>query len=131
MTPAGSAKDATIFLKKATWYLESAITNADAGRFNPAVSDAVISAINASDVVCIAATGSYAMTSEHSGALRHLQGAGDLGQRAAGVLGALLPKRNESQYRSRLNSRREADAAIAGAELLLDLAREAIASQRR
>ncbi len=131
MSPAGSARDATIFLKKATWYLESALANLDAGRFNPAVSDAVVSGINASDVVCIAATGAYARTTEHSGALRQLQDAGDIGRRAAPLLGVLLPKKNDSQYRSLLNSRHEAQAAVDAAEQMLELAREAIAGQRR
>jgi HEPN domain-containing protein len=131
MTPKGSGPAASIFLKKATWYLESAVANLESGRYNPAVSDAVISGVNSSDVICIAGGGSYAVTAEHSGALRQLQRSGELGQRAVPLLQALLPQKNLSQYRNLLNSHQEAQDAMDAAEELLELAREAAASQRR
>ena len=55
----------------------------------PAVSDAVVSGINSSDVICIAAGRSYAVTAEHGG------------------------------------------DAVDAAEKLLEIAREAAASQKR
>ena len=131
MTPTASGPAASIFLKKATWYFESAVANVEAGRFNPAVSDAVVSGINSSDVICIAAGGSYAVTAGHSGALRQLERSGELGQRAVPFLQALLPQKNLAQYRSTLNSRQEANDAVEAAEKLLEIAREAAASRKR
>lgn len=126
MSGAEPAAQTRTFLEKATQYLQSAIDDLSAGRYNPAVSNAVVSGINASDVICLAATGSYSTSPDHDAALAVLNRAGEAGQRALPLLQALLPQKNLSQYRSVLNTRDEAEAAVAAAEELLELARRAV-----
>jgi hypothetical protein len=82
VTPVASAREARVFLKKGQWYLDSAVEDLEGGRYNPAVSNAVISGINCSDVICIAAMGSYSTSSDHTAAEQLLE----LARQAAATL---------------------------------------------
>lgn len=122
-----SAREARTHLKKAEMYLVSATRAAENKEWDPAVSNAVISGINASDVVAIAAVGVRSDGRDHESKIGLLRRSGERGDRAAPLLARLLPMKNAAQYRAALASESEATAAIAAAEELLDLARSTVA----
>lgn len=121
---AGS-RDADIHLKKAQEFYDAARNAFAASAFSPVVSAAVISGINASDVIGIAETNLRHDSANHEAKIALLRGSGPLGAQAAPLLERLLPQKNLAQYRTALASRPEAEQAIRDAEELLDLARQA------
>lgn len=125
---AGSTRDARIHLSKANEYYATAASALADGNFDPAVSDALISGINSSDVICLVALGRRSDSNDHDSKIGLLKQAGDLGNKAAPILARLLPKKNLTQYRTALADKRDAETALPDAEALLELATQAAAN---
>jgi hypothetical protein len=124
----GSGRDARLDLKKAQTFYDTAASALAAKNYDPAVSNAVISGINAADVICFAELGRRSDNNNHDAAVQLLIRAGSLGQQAAPIIARLLPLKNVSQYRAALAGEREAEQAIESAEQLLELATQAAAT---
>jgi hypothetical protein len=90
--------------------------------FDPAVSLAVSAAVNASDVLCVIATGGYPAGDSHADASRILRKAGY--QQAGTHLARVLAVKNKAQYSGTRCSRQDATDAIRRARRLLDQAVE-------
>jgi hypothetical protein len=122
---AGSARDARIHLKKANSYHAIAARALADGIFDPAVSNAVISGINAADVICLVELGRRNDNNDHEAAVRLLAQSGPFGRQAAPILARMLPRKNLSQYRTAIADERDAERTIEDAEQLLEFATQA------
>jgi hypothetical protein len=98
MSPAKPAKatDGPHHLRVAEEFLAAAKDSLDARRWSPAVSDAVVAAIRASDAVCAVELGQTWHGRDHGGATGLLVHT-SLRTHGAGLLAALLPEKNRGQ----------------------------------
>jgi len=90
------------------------------GYFDPAVSLAVSAAVNASDALCIIATGGFPSGDRHADAAGLLRKAGY--SQAGTHLARVLAVKNKAQYSVTRCSERDAVDAIKHAQRLLDQA---------
>jgi hypothetical protein len=98
---------------------------ADAGRWSPAVSDAVVAAIRASDAVCAVELHQTWHGLDHGGATGLLVQT-SIGTHGAGLLAALLPEKNRGQYTLMPMHEPRARIAYQQASELVDLAANSI-----
>jgi cobalamin-dependent methionine synthase I len=90
----------------------TAETSRDLGLDNAAASDAVISAINSKDAICIALTGRASKSDNHAQAVNELRRSGTVGAELASTLSRLLNLKTRSQYASRSVSAADAGKAV-------------------
>jgi uncharacterized protein (UPF0332 family) len=105
-------EEARLHLAKAREFLDAAETSRDLGLDNAAASDAVISAINSKDAICIALTGRASKSDNHAQAVNELRRSGTVGAELASTLSRLLNLKTRSQYASRSVSAADAGKAV-------------------
>ena len=71
--------EARLHQAKAREFLDAAEASRDLGLANPGASDAVISAINSKDAICLALTGRTGKTENHAQAVDELRRSGPAG----------------------------------------------------
>jgi hypothetical protein len=104
-------------LSKAREFLEAAEANRDLELFNAATSDAVISAINSKDAICLTLTGRTNKSENHNEAVSELRRAGRAGAHLAPTLSRLLKLKtspNTPRYRSPRPTPRERCSGLSG-----------------
>jgi len=109
-------EDAPAHLAKATEFLEAAELANDAGLYNAAAHDAVISGVNSKSVICLQLTGKTGRTGttqNHADAVAELKASGTIGQAQANTFDRLL----------RATSGSDAGQAIGWAGQLLEAAK--------
>ena len=89
---------ARLHLSKAEEFLEAAETNLDQKLYNATTSDAIISAINAKDAICLGLTGHTSKSDNHAEAVQELKRAGRAGSELSATLNRLLKLKTRSQY---------------------------------
>ena len=90
--------EAKLHLAKAREFLDAAGINRDLGLDNAAASDAVISAINSKDAICLTLTGHTGKSDNHSRAVEELKKFGPVGADLTSTLSRLLNLKTRSQY---------------------------------
>ncbi|MCZ7536564.1 MAG: HEPN domain-containing protein [Acidimicrobiia bacterium] len=121
-------EDARAHLAKAKEFLEAAELSLDAALFNAATSDAVVSAINSKDAICLKLTGQSMKLDDHNAAPAELRRAGKAGAGLEATFKRLLNLRARSQYQVLSVQRRHAKDAVAWAERMYDGARSVLDS---
>jgi hypothetical protein len=91
-------EEAQLHLSKAREFLEAADASRDRKLYNAATSDAIISAINSKDAICIALTGHTNKSDNHGEAVAELTRAGRAGADLSATLNRLLKLKARSQY---------------------------------
>ena len=114
--------EARLHLAKAREFLDAAETSRDLGLDNAAASDAVISAINSKDAICLALTGRTGKSDNHAQAVDQLKRAGQAGAKLATTLGRLLNLKTRSQYAARSVSAADAGKAVDWADRMFTTA---------
>lgn len=109
MTALGEAR---LHLAKAREFLDAAEASLGLRLDNAAASDAVISAINSKDAICLALIGRTGKTENHAQAVDELKRSGPAGAALATTLSRLLNLKTRSQYASRSVSAADASKAI-------------------
>ena len=79
-------EEARLHLAKAREFLDAAETSCDLGLNNAATSDAVISAINSKDAICLAITGRTGKSDIHAWAIEELKRSGPVGAELTSTL---------------------------------------------
>lgn len=127
MSPAKPAKtaDGPRHLRVAEEFLAAAKDSLHAGRWGPAVFDAVVAAIRASDAVCAVELRQTWHGVDHGGATG-LVVQTSLGTHGAALLAALLPEKNKGQYTLMPIQEPRARTAYQQASELVDVASDAI-----
>jgi hypothetical protein len=105
-------EEARLHLAKAREFLEAAETSRDLRLNNAAASDAVISAINSKDAICLTLTGRTDKSDNHAHAVAELRRSGSTGVEMASTLSRLLNLKTRSQYASRSVSAADAGKAV-------------------
>lgn len=121
--------DARAHLAKAREFLEASRVNLDLELFNAATSDAVVSAINSKDAICLRLTGTTRKVDGHHEAVGELQAAGPAGGGLASTLSRLLRLKTKSQYQSASVAAVDATKAVEWAARLLEGAEEVVSSR--
>lgn len=104
--------EALLHLAKAREFLDAAEASRDLGLANAAASNAVISAINSKDAICLTLTGKTGKTDNHAQAIDELKRSGPSGAKLATTLSRLLNLKTRSQYASRSVSSADASKAV-------------------
>ena len=118
--------ESRIHLEKAREFFDAADQNRDAGLYSAAISNAVISGVNAKDAICLALTRTTGKSDRHDDAIGELEAAGAMTKHAtttenlATALGRLLSIKGRAQYAPIRFSREDAEASIQWAQELLD-----------
>ncbi len=105
-------EEARLHLAKAQEFLDAAQTSRDLGLDNAAASNAVISAINSKDAICLALTGRTGKSDNHATAIEELRRSGPAGAELTTTLSRLLNLKTRSQYASRSVSAADAGKAV-------------------
>lgn len=105
-------------IAKAEQFLEVVAVALKGGYFDVAVSLAASAAVNASDVLCLIATGEYPTGANHSDAARRLRRAG-YGRASTHLLKAMVNK-NKAQYQYQRCTGQDAGSAVQHAQRLVD-----------
>jgi predicted Zn-dependent protease len=92
------SEEAQLHLAKAREFLEAAEGSRDRKLYNAATSDAIISAINSKDAICLALTGRTSKSDNHADAVPELKRAGPAGADLSPTLNRLLKLKTKSQY---------------------------------
>jgi uncharacterized protein (UPF0332 family) len=121
--------DAQQHLSKAREFLEAAEVNRELKLFNAATSDAVISAINSKDAICLTLTGRTTKGENHQAAVSELKQAGRAGADLAPTLSRLLKLKTKSQYTPVSITPSDAARAVQWAQRLIASAEEVIAGR--
>jgi hypothetical protein len=124
-----ASEDAQLHLSKALEFLEAAEINQDRQLHNAATSDAIISAINSKDAICLALTGSTNKSDNHVDAVSELKRAGRVGAELSPTLGQLLKLKTRSQYAPLSVAPAHATKAVEWAERMLSAAQDVVAGR--
>lgn len=111
-------------LVKAREFLEAAGMSLDLEQFNAATSNAVISAINSKDAICLKRLGATMKSDSHAHAVKDLSAAGRDAARLAPTFKRLLVLRANPQYQSATVAASTASMAVSNAEKMYEAARE-------
>ena len=103
-------------LSKAREFLEAAEANRDMERHNAATSDAVISAINSKDAICLTLTGRTNKGENHNEAVSELRRAGRAGADLAPTLSRLLKLKTKVTQSDAARAVQWAQRLMTGAE---------------
>ena len=120
---------ARLHLSKAEEFLEAAETNLDQKLCNAATSNAIISAINAKDAICLGLTGHTSKSDNHVEAVQELKRAGRVGSELSATLSRLLKLKTRSQYAPMSVASSQADKAVEWAQRMLSGAHDVIAGR--
>ena len=93
-----ASEEAQLHLSKAREFLDAADANRDRKLYNATTSDAIISAINSKDAICLALTGRTNKSDHHVDAVSELKRAGPAGAALSPTLSRLLKLKTRSQY---------------------------------
>ena len=115
-----ASEEARRHLAKAREFLDAAETSHDLGLENAASSDAVISAINSKDAICLTLTGGTSKSDNHGQAVDELRRSGPTGAKLASTLSRLLNLKTRAQYASRSVSSADAGKALEWATRMHD-----------
>ena len=121
-----ASEEARLHLAKAREFLDAAEASRDLGLDNAATSDAVISAINSKDAICLILTGHTSKSDNHGQAVDELKRSGPAGASLASTLSRLLNLKTRSQYASRSVSAADASKAVEWATRMHDGAESAL-----
>jgi uncharacterized protein (UPF0332 family) len=110
-------------LVKAREFLEAAGMSLDLEQFNAATSNAVISAINSKDAICLKRLGATMKSDNHADAVKDLSAAGRDAARLAPTFKRLLALKAKSQYQSATVAASTATMAVSNAEKMYEAAR--------
>jgi len=91
-------EEAQLHLAKAREFLEAAESSRDRKLYNAATSNAIISAINSKDAICLSLTGRTSKSDNHADAVPELKRAGAAGADLSPTLNRLLKLKTRSQY---------------------------------
>lgn len=116
-------------LAKAREFLDAARFTLDLEFYNAAASNAVISAINSKDAICLRLTGSTRKADSHHEAVSELKSAGPAGAASAPTLARLLKLKTKSQYQSVSVTTADANKAVEWAARLLESAEQVVSSR--
>lgn len=122
-------EDARSHLAKAREFLEAARSNLELDLYNATTSDAVISAINSKDAICLRLTGTTRKADGHHEAVAELRAAGPAGAALAPTLGRLLKLKTKSQYQSTSVAVSDANKAVEWAARLFEGAEQVVTSR--
>jgi len=122
-------KEAQLHLSKAREFLEAAEANRDRNLHNPATSDAIISAINSKDAICLALTGRTNKSDNHGEAVSELTRAGRAGADLSPTLNRLLKLKTKSQYAPLSVTPANANKALEWAQRMLSGAQDVVAGR--
>lgn len=103
--------------------------NQDGGLYNAATSDAVISAINSKDAICLALTGRTNKSDNHADAVPELKRAGRAGADLSPTLNRLLKLKTKSQYAPVSISPASASNAVNWAQRMLSGAQDVVSGR--
>ncbi|MEX1094344.1 MAG: HEPN domain-containing protein [Acidimicrobiia bacterium] len=115
-------------LAKAREFLDAAGVSLDLEQYNAATSNAVISAINSKDAICLKRLGATMKSDNHADAVKELSAAGKDAARLAPTFKRLLALKAKSQYQSATIAASTAKMAVTNAEKMYEAAREIASS---
>ena len=116
-------------LSKAREFLEAAEASRDLELYNAATSDAVISAINSKDAICLTLTGRTNKGENHNEAVSELRRAGPAGAVLAPTLSRLFKLKTKSQYSPVSVTPSDAGRAVQWAQRLITGAEDVFAGR--
>jgi uncharacterized protein (UPF0332 family) len=122
-------EEAQLHLAKALEFLEAAEDNLEQRRYNAATSDAIISAINSKDAVCLTLTGRTNKSDNHADAVPELKRAGQAGAQLSPTFSRLLRLKTRSQYAPLLVASSHANKAVEWAQRMLSGAQDVVAGR--
>ena len=114
-------------LVKAREFLDAAGVSLDLEQYNAAASNAVISAVNSKDAICLKRLGATMKSDNHADAAKELSSAGEDSARLGPTFKRLLAVKSKSQYQSAAITPSAARIAFGNAEKMYESAR-AVAS---
>ena len=124
-----ASEEAQLHLSKAREFLEAAQGNRDRKLYNAATSDAIISAINSKDAICLALAGRTSKSDNHLDAVAELKRAGPAGAELSSTLNRLLKLKTRSQYAPLSVAPSTANRAAEWAQRMLTGAQDAVAGR--
>jgi uncharacterized protein (UPF0332 family) len=122
-------EEAQLHLSKAREFLGAAEANHDLKLYNAATSDAIISAINSKDTICLALTGRTSKSDNHADAVAELRRAGPAGADLSPTLNRLLKLKTRSQYAPLSVAPSNASKAVEWAQRMLTAAQDVVAGR--
>jgi uncharacterized protein (UPF0332 family) len=122
-------EEAQLHLAKALEFLEAAEDNLEQRRYNAATSDAIISAINSKDAVCLTLTGRTNKSDNHADAVPELKQAGQAGAQLSPTFSRLLRLKTRSQYAPLSVASSHANKAVEWAQRMLSGAQDVVAGR--
>jgi hypothetical protein len=123
------SEEAQLHLAKARELLEAAEASRERKLYNAATSDAIISAINSKDAICLALTGRTSKSDNHADAVPELKRAGPAGADLSLTLNRLLKLKTRSQYAPFSVARSSANRAVEWAQRMFTGARDVVAGR--
>lgn len=123
-----SVDDARAHLAKAREFLEAAQLSHDLDLHNAAAANAVTSAVNSKDAICLRLTGRTGKGDNHDEARAELRAAGPAGRALEPTFGRLLRLKTKAQYQAGQISPSDATKSIEWAARMLDAATEITSS---
>ena len=124
-----AVEEAQLHLSKAREFLEAAEVNRDRNLPNAATSNAVISAINSKDAICLALTGRTNKSDNHGEAVAELRRAGRAGADLSPTLNRLLKLKARSQYAPLSVAATNASKAVEWAQQMFSGAQDVVAGR--
>jgi hypothetical protein len=118
-----------VHLAKAREFLEAAEASRNRKLYNAATSDAIISAINSKDAICLALTGRTSKSDNHADAVPELKRAGPAGADLSPTLNRLLKLKTKSQYAPLSVAPSSANKAVEWAQRMFTGARDVVAGR--
>ena len=122
-------EEAQLHLSKAREFLEAADASRDRKLYNAATSDAIISAINSKDAICLALTSRTNKSDNHGEAVAELTRAGRAGADLSATLNRLLKLKARSQYAPLSVTPANANKAVEWAQRMLSGAQDVVAGR--
>ena len=123
------SEEAQLHLAKAREFLEAAEASRDRKLYNAATSDAIISAINSKDAICLTLTGRTSKSDNHADAVPELKRAGPAGADLSPTLNRLLKLKTKSQYAPQSVAPSSANKAVEWAQRMFTGARDVVAGR--
>lgn len=122
-------EEAQLHLSKAREFLDAAEGNRDRKLPNAATSNAIISAINSKDAICLALTGRTNKSDNHGEAVSELRRAGRAGANLSPTLNRLLKLKARSQYAPLSVASSSANKAVEWAQRMFSGAQDVVAGR--
>ena len=122
-------EEAQLHLAKAREFLEAAESSRDRKLYNAATSNAIISAINSKDAICLSLTGRTSKSDNHADAVPELKRAGAAGADLSPTLNRLLKLKTRSQYAPLSVPPSSANKAVEWAQRMFTGARDVVAGR--